>query len=84
MKGKTCFILYYGDRYLSQQSLVVVSVCTSVEKAISTAIGASEVLEERLTAEQERELLLNMQTQNREYNFLISEEYLNCFTTYFE
>lgn len=81
---KTCFILYYGDRYLSKQSLVVVSVCTSIEKAISTAIGASEVLNEKLTAEQERDLLANLQTQNREYNFLISEEYLNCFTTYFE
>lgn len=81
---KTCFILYYGDRYLSKQSLVVVSVCTSIEKAISTAIGASEVLNEKLTAEQERDLIANLQTQNREYNFLISEEYLNCFTTYFE
>lgn len=83
-KGNKCYILYYGDRWLSKQSLVVVSVCTSLESAISLAKKASDVLEERLTQEQERELYIYQQTENRENNFLIAEEELNCFTTYFE
>ena len=72
---KLVFILYETDSHHSKTNRVILSVCSSKKKAIK---NCSHILKKKGIKGDDLEYHLNFlndhnQTQNLEYNFLISE-----------
>lgn len=71
------YLLYSGNAWLNPSSLQLLSVCTTVERAIELAVKHAEGGEEPLDDESKAELESQHQTYGREENYLICETELD-------
>lgn len=71
------YLLYSGNAWLNTSSLHLLSVCSTVERAIELAVEYAEGGEEPLDDESKDELESQRQTYGRDENYLICETELD-------
>lgn len=74
---KKVYLLYSGNAWLNTSSLHLLSVCSTVERAIELAVEYAEGGEESLDDESIEELDSQRQTYGRDENYLICETELD-------
>lgn len=74
---KKVYLLYSGNAWLNTSSLQLLSVCTTVERAIELAAEHAEGGEEPFDDESKEELECNRSTYGRDENYLICETELD-------
>lgn len=74
---KNVYLLYSGNAWLNTSSLQLLSVCTTVERAIELAVEHADGGEEPLDDESKEELESQSQTYGRDENYLICETELD-------
>lgn len=76
---KEVFILYCGDAWLSQRSMVCMGVFTCLDKAVETALGEIKKTNSEMYEECHDELVNYLQTQGLEENWFINVAELDKF-----
>ena len=76
---KKVYVLLNCDAWQSNESRVIISICTTKEKAFDFAVMDADNQKEPLTEEQKIELNENDQTQGRDINYIIEETILNAY-----
>ena len=74
---KKVYLLYSGNAWLNTSSLQLLSVCSTVERAIELAVEHAEGGEEPLDDESKDELESQHQTYGGDENYLICETELD-------